>query len=113
MMITRYAMFAGTVKDGKDAAMRDWVSAHLAPLWRQFAAAVDVQILFGAQQDAAGPVLPLMLAVTYPDEAAMAQGLASPARYASRDLLPTFYDMFFDDIVLWHYVMQIAGADDS
>ena len=52
----------------------------------------------------AGPVIPLMLQISYADTAAMARGLDSPARYASRDLLPEFYARFFVDVVLWHYV---------
>ena len=46
--------------------------------------------MFGAEQDPDGPSYPLKLAITYPDAAAMARGLASPARYDSRDLLPNF-----------------------
>ena len=111
-MITRYAIFNGTVKAGEQASMRAWVEANLAPLWRQFAGAEAVQVLYGVEQDANGPVIPLILAITYADEAAMARGLDSPARYTSRDLLPEFYQRFFDDVTLWHYVME-PGADGT
>lgn len=86
--------------------MRAYVQEALEPLWRQFAQAQDVQVLFGVEQDANGPQIPLILAVTYLDEAGMAAALASPARYESRDLLPGFYERFFDEVTLFHYVME-------
>jgi hypothetical protein len=78
----------------------------LAPLWRQFAQAKEVQILFGVEQDTSGPEIPLILAITYADGAGMAAALDSPARYESRDLLPNFYETFFDKVTLHHCVME-------
>ncbi len=105
-MITRMAIFDGQVKSGQEAAMRAYVEAELAPLWRKFASAETVEVLYGAEQDPNGPQIPLILAITYADQAAMAEGLASPARYASRDLLPGFYDRFFETVTLYHYVFE-------
>ena len=47
----------------------------------------------------------MVLAITYLDAAAMARGLASPARYNSRDLLPEFFAKYIDGKLL-HYVMK-------
>lgn len=105
-MITRYAIFGGTVKPGQEAAMRAWVTEHLTPLWRQFACAEEVRVLYGVEQDADGPTIPLILAITYADRAAMQKGVESPARYAAKDLLPELYDRYYDEVVLWHYVMD-------
>ena len=105
-MITRYAIFGGKLKPGQEAAMRAWVSEHLTPLWRRFACAEEVRVLHGVEQDANGPNIPLILAITYADRDAMQRGLESPARYAAKDLLPELYDRFFDEVVLWHYVME-------
>jgi hypothetical protein len=68
--------------------------------------------MFGAIQDPNGPVIPLILAITYADYDAMEQALASPARYTSRDILPELYDKFFDDITLYHYVMDTERFQD-
>jgi len=87
--------------------MRDYVNAELKPLWCQFAQAQEVRVLFGVEQDEAGPTIPLVLAITYKDEAGMTAGISSPSRYESRDLLPGFYERFFDDVKLWHYVMDV------
>ena len=61
--------------------------------------------MFGVEQDPDGPSYPLILAITYSDAAAMARGLASPARYESRDLLPNFFAKYIDRKLL-HYVME-------
>ncbi|WP_299603873.1 hypothetical protein [uncultured Tateyamaria sp.] len=105
-MITRYAIFGGKVKDGKEAEMRAWVTEHLTPLWRKFACAEEVRVLYGMDQDADGPNIPLILAITYADRAAMEKGITSPARHAAKALLPELYDRFYDKIELWHYLMD-------
>ena len=105
-MITRYAIFGGKVKEGKEDEMRVWVSEHLTPLWRKFACAEEVRVLYGVEQDADGPDIPLILAITYADHAAMEKGVSSPARHAAKELLPELYDRFFEKIELWHYVMD-------
>jgi hypothetical protein len=105
-MITRYAIFNGTVKPGYEAEMQAWVSTHLSPLWRQFTGARDVQVLFHNQQDPNGPPIPLILAVTYDTHADIEKALASPARHKSKAMLPDFYAQFFDDVTLWHYTME-------
>lgn len=110
-MITRYAMFTGRVKPGAEAAMRAWVDTHLTPLWRQFACAQEVRVLWGVVQDPDGPPIPLVLAITYADAADMQAALDSPARYAARDLLPELYERFFEDVRLWHYVFDQKPED--
>ena len=104
-MLTRYALFEGRVRPGMDSEMRAYVNDVLAPLWRQFDGAHTVRVMFGVEQDPDGPSYPLILAITYPDAAAMARGLASPARYESRDLLPNFFAKYIDGKLL-HYVME-------
>ena len=70
--------------------MRAYVNDVLAPIWRQFYGAYMVRVMFAVEQDPDGPSYPLIRAITYPDTAAMARGLASPARYESRHTLPNF-----------------------
>lgn len=105
-MITRYAIFSGEVLPGKEAEMRKFVSENLTPLWRKFACAEEVRVLFGVEQDKNGPTIPLILAITYADSEAMEAGLNSPARYESKALLPDFYERYFSHVELFHYVMD-------
>ena len=81
-MLTRLAIFQGSSREGQDAAMRAYVEEVLAPLWRQFDGAEDVRVMFAVEQDDGGPDIPLILAITYPDRAAMARALDSSARHA-------------------------------
>jgi hypothetical protein len=99
-------MFGGTVKEGKEAEMRAWVSENLTPLWRKFACAEEVRVLYGIDQDPDGPVIPLILAITYADRAAMEIGVNSPARHAAKARLPELYEQFYDKVDLWHYLMD-------
>ncbi len=105
-MITRYAIFGGTVKPGKEAEMRTWVTENLTPLWRKFACAEEVRVLYGMDQDPDGPTIPLILAITYADRNAMEKGVTSPARHAAKALLPELYERFYDKVELWHYLME-------
>lgn len=103
-------MFVGRVKSGQTEAMRAYVKTDLMPLWAQFDGAEDVRVFFAKEDDPDGPEIPVTLAITYADEAGMARGLASDARYASRDLLPAFYEAYFDEVTLLHYVLDLHSA---
>jgi len=105
-VLTKYAFFAGTLKPGQEKTLRAFVDAELKPLWRQFQPSEEVRVLYGVEQDANGPTIPLVLAVTYRDEAAMAEAMKSDARHKARDILPLLYERFFEEVNLWHYVFD-------
>lgn len=105
-MLTKYAFFSGRLKPGVEAAMRAHVETTLKPLWKQFAPSERVEVLYGYDQEPEGPCIPLVLAVTYNDEAAMQQAMQSSARHEARKLLPALYEQFFDEVVLWHYIFE-------
>jgi len=105
-VITRYAVFSGELRTGKESQMRAYVNNVLTPLWRQFTGAHEVRVLFQVEQDPEGPTIPLVLAISYANKVAMQRALESPARYKSRDLPPDFYKQYFESINLFHYVMD-------
>ena len=105
-MITKCAFFQGTIKVGQEAAMRAYVEAELAPLWRRFQPSEDIKILFNVENDKNGPTIPLALIVTYNNQASLDQAMESEARYKARDMLPAFYEMFFNEVQLLHYVFE-------
>ena len=108
-MIARYAIFSGTLKPGAADAMRAFVEDRLAPLWRRFARAEEVRILYGVEQDPEGPTIPLILAIGYADTEAMRAALASPARHEAKAILPELYERFFEEVTIYHYVMDVAS----
>lgn len=103
-MIRRQAIFTGQIRPDMWDDMCAYVKTDLVSLWRQFHGATDVHVLFN--QDPASEV-PLILSVDYPDQNAIDQAMDSPARYESRDLLPAFYERFFDHVTLTHYQFDI------
>lgn len=104
-MITRYALFEGSVKPGDVPAFREAVLARLVPLWKQFAGAQEVRVMFGEERDEGAPEFPLILAISYPDRAAMDKALQSPARAQSREVTGEIVGQFFDGRI-HHHVTQ-------
>jgi hypothetical protein len=101
-MITRFALFEGAVKYGQTDAFRTAVLDRLVPLWTQFPGNTDVRVMFGEDRDAGAPEFPLILAITYPDEATMTAALESPARYESKDVTGEIVEAYFDGRIHHH-----------
>ncbi|MEL6587454.1 MAG: hypothetical protein AAFQ50_12470, partial [Pseudomonadota bacterium] len=101
-MITRFALFEGTVKPGQEAAFRAAVLDRLVPLWTQFPGATDVRVMFSDDRDPGAPEFPLILAISYPDTAAMEGALAAPARAQSRDVTGEIVEAHFDGRIHHH-----------
>ncbi|KAJ54612.1 hypothetical protein ACMU_15960 [Actibacterium mucosum KCTC 23349] len=105
-MITRFALFEGTIKDGQTEAFRAAVLDRLVPLWKQFTGNRDVRVMFSDDRDAGAPEFPLILAVTYPDLATMEGALDSPARHQSKEVTGQIVAEFFDGRI-HHHVTQL------
>lgn len=101
-MITRFALFEGSVKDGQEDAFRAAVLDRLVPLWRQFPNNSDVRVMFGDSRDEGAPEFPLILAISYPDIDAMTAALDSPARFMSKDVTGEIVEEFFDGRIHHH-----------
>ena len=101
-MITRFAIFEGSVRPGQTEAFRAAVKERLVPLWTQFTGNTDVRVMFGEERDPGAPEFPLILAITYPDRAAMEAALDCPARYASKEMTGEIVAAFFDGHIHHH-----------
>ncbi len=107
-MITRFALFEGSIKDGQKDAFRAAVTARLVPLWRQFPGNSAVRVMFGAERDDGAPEFAMFLAISYPDRAAMESALSSPFRAQSRDVTGEIVAQFFDGRIHHH----VTEADE-
>ena len=107
-MITRFAMFEGSVKDGRTEDFRAAVTERLMPLWTQFPGNSDVRVMFGDERDEGAPEFPLVLAITYPDRAAMEGALTSGVRSQSRDVTGEIVAEFFDGRI-HHHVTEMSA----
>ncbi len=83
-MITRFALFDGQVNPGETEAFRKAIMEEVLPLWKQFPGALSVRVSFAEARDEGAPEYPLILAVNYPDLAAVEAALSSPVRARSR-----------------------------
>lgn len=105
-MITRFALFEGTVKPGYVDAFRIAVRERLVPLWTQFPGNVDVRVMFSDDRDEGAPEFPLILAITYPDTATMDAALQAPVRFQSKQVTGEIVAEFFDGRI-HHHVTQL------
>nr|WP_306269484.1 hypothetical protein [Pararhizobium sp. IMCC3301] len=101
-MLTRYALFEGTVKEGQTPAFRSFVNENLVPLWTTFDGAVEVRVMFGEERDEGAPEFPLILAISYPDKAAMERALSCEARFKSREVTGILVERYFDGRIHHH-----------
>lgn len=104
-MITRFALFEGSVKAGQSEAFRAAVLDRLVPLWRQFPGQTAVRVMFSEDRDAGAPEFPLILAISYPDKTTMEAALNSPARAQSKEVTGEIVTAYFDGRI-HHHVMQ-------
>jgi hypothetical protein len=83
-MITRYALFEGTLHEGHAAAFRADVLAEMLPVWRRFPGALAIRVTFGESRDEGAPEYPLILAIDWPDMATVDAFLNHPIRREGR-----------------------------
>lgn len=109
-MITRYALFEGHVRDGQEKAFRDAVLAEILPKWKAFPGARAVRVSFAEARDDGAPEYPLILAISYPDLAAVDAALASPVRAQSRAATESVMARFFTGRI-HHHVTTAYDAE--
>lgn len=105
-MITRFALFEGSVHEGQTDAFRSAVKDRLVPLWTQFTGNTDVRVMFGEDRDPGAPEFPLILAISYPDRATMDAALECPARYQSKEVTGDIVAEFFEGRI-HHHVTEL------
>jgi hypothetical protein len=108
-MITRYALFEGSIADGQDAAFRQAILDEVLPVWRTFPGVLDVRVCFGEARDEGAPEFPMILAMDFEDMAAVEAALASPARTASRAATMSVLDRYFTGRI-HHHVTVAHGT---
>lgn len=101
-MLTRYALFEGRLRPGSAEAFRQAVIAELLPTWRAVPGALAVRVSFALSRDEGAPEVPLILAVDYPDQAALERALASAERQASRAATQRVLPQFFEGRIHHH-----------
>ncbi len=101
-MITRFALFEGSVAEKDVPAFRAAVLDRLVPLWKAFPGNTDVRVMFSEDRDMGAPEFPLILAISYPDSATMEAALDSPARNQSKDVTGEIVAAYFKGRIHHH-----------
>ncbi len=114
-MLTRTAIYQGTVKAGHEDEFFRQVEDRLDPIWRQFpnVRAVRVQRMIDADADA--PPIAMIMEMDFPSHDAMRESLASPIREtahaATMEVMSLFEGRFY------HLVAEpsvfTAGEDEA
>ena len=105
-MITRFALFEGTVAPEQVDGFRAAVLERLVPLWTQFPGNTDVRVMFGEERDEGAPEFPLILAISYPDKQTMEAALDSAARFQSKDVTGEIVDQYFVGRIHHHVTLR-------
>ena len=108
LMITRYALFEGHINNGQTDAFRAAVLAEVLPHWNAFPGVLAVRVCFANERDEGAPELPLILAISYSDRAAVDAALASPERAAAKAATESVLARFFHGRIHHH----ITEAND-
>ncbi|MBZ4021013.1 hypothetical protein CKO11_00870 [Rhodobacter sp. TJ_12] len=108
-MITRYALFEGTIKEGQTEAFREAILTEVLPKWRAFPDALAVRICFEESRDDGAPSFPLILAISYPSLEAVDIALASAVRAESKEATESVLARYFDGRIHHH----ITTAHDT
>jgi hypothetical protein len=110
-MIIRYALFEGTIHEGREAEFRAFVKERLVPLWTRFPGAEEVRVLDGLARDEGAPVYAMALAIRYPDMAAVEKALQSAVRFESREVTGELLKLFTGTV--HHHVFEASEYQTS
>ena len=112
-MITRFAMFEGTVRAEETSAFRAAILEEVLPHWNSFPGVLAVRVCFANERDEGAPEIPLVLAISYPNRAAVDFALASPERALAKAATESVLARFFKGRIHHHITIateHIASA---
>ena len=107
-MITRFALFDGHVSPDNLQAFRNAILQEVLPYWQAFPGVLAVRVCFANERDEGAPPLPLILAISYPDRAAVDVALASPERTQAKAATESVLARFFTGRI-HHHITEAHG----
>ena len=93
-MLTRTAIYEGTVRDGRDEAFFRRVRAELEPFWRRFPGVIAVRVQRCVSKDPDARPIAMILEMDFLDQAALDACLASSIRPESHAATEAVMQMF-------------------
>jgi hypothetical protein len=105
-VIVRQALFEGVILPGREDEFRAYVAERLVPLWRRLPGIRDLRVLYETDRDEGVPGVVMVMFTAFDDAAALAEALASPVRWESRETTKGLLGMF--DGRVRHHVFEVA-----
>lgn len=109
-MITRFALFEGQIHPGQTEAFRAAILKEVLPHWQSFPGALAVRVCFANERDEGAPEIPLILAIIYPDRAAVETAIASPQRALAKAATEGVLGRFFHGRI-HHHITEVHDHD--
>jgi hypothetical protein len=106
-MITRYALFEGSIHTGQTEAFCAAILADVLPHWQSFPDVLAVRGCFENERDEGAPEMPLILAISYPNREALDTALASPQRTAAKAATEAVLERYFTGRVHHHITKAV------
>ncbi len=103
-MLTRTAIYEGTIHPGREDEFFRRVREELEPLWRRFPHVMAVRVQRMRSADTDSRPIAMILEMDFPDMAAIEDCLASPIRPESHDATLKVMQLF--EGRFYHYVAE-------
>ena len=103
-MLTRTAIYEGTIKAGREEEFFRRVHDELFPLWRRFPHVTAVRVQRTRSADGDARPIAMILEMDFPDQKAIDDCLASPIRPESHEATEKVMTLF--DGRFYHYVTE-------
>ena len=100
-------MFEGRVSPDKKLAFRKAILEEVLPHWQSFPGVLAVRVCFSDERDDDAPEMPLILAISYADRAAVDVALASPERALAKAATESVLARFFQGRLHHHITTAI------
>ena len=110
-MLTRTAIYEGTVKAGREDEFFRRVREELEPLWRRFPHVTAVRVQRTLNSDGDARPIAMILEMDFPDMAAIEDCLASKIRPESHEATEKVMTLF--DGRFYHYVTEASVLPPS
>lgn len=110
-MLTRTAIYEGTVKSGREEEFFRRVRDELFPLWQRFPHVQAVRVQRTRTADGDARPIAMILEMDFPDQGAIDACLASPIRpesHAATEKVMTLFEGRF-----YHYVTEATTLEPS
>lgn len=105
-MFVRCAFFKGHIKAGMEDAFHAHWRENLVPLWSAFPNLLELRVMREVESDDPESPFPLVMAMKFENRDHIAEALASPTRWESKEVSKKLFEMFDG-----HVIHTVFAAD--